>query len=150
VTGWPKYESHWPKYEIHKIVQAAMIVRIDEIERNPGTKHVIAVWVKPADDAPEERFEPTHRWMLDMARVGGYALLFRDGFKSISRGHAFEEVYRRCGAGESHLRGALAECRDQFREYERQHLAKEPPDTAKATTNAVFAELCESALGMTP
>lgn len=87
--------TEWPYYESHKVVQAAKIVRVEEIERNSGTTHVVAIWVKPSDDAPEERFQPTHQSMHDVARVGGWAMLYPDGFKSISPAKAFEEGYTR-------------------------------------------------------
>lgn len=57
------------------------------------------------------------------------------------------------------LEGALEQCRDKFREYERLHLAKVRPVTitgkelapnteavAKARANAAMAEMCEAAL----
>lgn len=45
------------------------------------------------------------------------------------------------------FRSAIADCARQFRDYERQHLAKTPPDTVKAETNATFAAMCEGLLG---
>lgn len=45
------------------------------------------------------------------------------------------------------LRFALSVCAAQFRRYERDHLAKTPPDDAKAIRNADMALFAESALG---
>lgn len=44
------------------------------------------------------------------------------------------------------LVSVIQACEAQFRFYAEQHLAKEPPDEAKARTNAEFVELCRSAL----
>lgn len=44
------------------------------------------------------------------------------------------------------LRQAIAQCAVQFRSYEQQHLAKTPPDVAKAETNATYAAMCEALL----
>lgn len=90
--------SDWPKYESHKIVQAAMIVRV---ERNhAGGKIVQAIWARPVGAelgaAPAEQFEPSVPDMAEKAEVGGYAVLYSDGFKSISPKQAFEDGYTRC------------------------------------------------------
>lgn len=48
-----------------------------------------------------------------------------------------------------HVRGlveALEKCRAQFRFYVDQHLAKSPPDYAKAETNRDFVRVCDAAL----
>lgn len=45
---------------------------------------------------------------------------------------------------------ALAACIFTFRDYERQHLAKTPPDVAKAERNAAAAKMCEDALAASP
>lgn len=37
-------------------------------------------------------------------------------------------------------------CHDKFRDYEKLHLAKTPPDFEKARVNCMMAELCEDAL----
>ncbi len=44
------------------------------------------------------------------------------------------------------IEDALRQAHAQFLYYERQHLAKEPPDTVKAQTNKNFADICERAL----
>lgn len=44
------------------------------------------------------------------------------------------------------LRTALGESAARFREYERLHMEKEPPDTLKAGRNRDMALMCERAL----
>lgn len=44
------------------------------------------------------------------------------------------------------LKNTLRQAGEQFRKYERLHLAKEPPDTDKADVNADMAENCEEAV----
>lgn len=85
--------SEWPRYESHKVVQAAKIVGI---ERDEATDAKI-IWVRPAgeefDNHPIERFEPTVAAMAEKAEVGGWAMLYSDGFKSISPERQFDEGY---------------------------------------------------------
>lgn len=82
--------SNWPKYESHKIVQALPICRVDR--RDDGK---IFITVRHEDDTKEE-FEPTVPGMAEKAEVGGYAMLYPDGFKSISPAKQFEEGYTLC------------------------------------------------------
>lgn len=79
----------WTRYTSHKVVQAAPISEIAEIN---GKLHVL---VKPYDDHTVVRFEPTEPAMLAHAEVGGYAVIYADGFKSISPKQVFEEGYTR-------------------------------------------------------
>lgn len=83
----------WPKYESHKVVQAAKIVGV---ERKGG---VIVIWVRPAgqefDSHGIDQFIPTVPGMADKAEVGGWAMLYPDGFKSISPEKQFDEGYTR-------------------------------------------------------
>lgn len=44
------------------------------------------------------------------------------------------------------LTSSLQQCASQFRFYEQSHNSKTPPDTHKAETNRMMAELCEEAL----
>jgi hypothetical protein len=77
--------TDWPEYESHKVVRAAKIV---DITRTPDDELVI--WV---GDYPYERFGPTVDAMAEKAEIGGYAVVYPDGFKSISPAKAFEEGY---------------------------------------------------------
>jgi hypothetical protein len=47
------------------------------------------------------------------------------------------------------LQNQLTRAADQFRFYERLHLAKEPADTDKASANAAMAEQCEEVVRAT-
>ncbi len=89
--------SNWPRYESHKIVQAAKIVSIAD-----GV-----IYVDPHGSAEPEVFEPSVDGMAAKAEVGGYAILYPDGFKSISPAKAFEEGYTRAEPNAAEL-GAAA------------------------------------------
>jgi hypothetical protein len=90
--------TDWPKYESHKIVQAARIILVD---RDP-TGIVIMVDPDPNSGNPNlpqsatgtcERFEPTMPEMAKNAQVGDWAMLYPDGYKSISPRKQFEGGY---------------------------------------------------------
>lgn len=74
--------TDWPKYESHKIVQAMPITGI-----TPDGIVLVG--------ARHEPFHPTEPAMAARAEVGGYAVLYADGFKSVSPKKAFEEGYTR-------------------------------------------------------
>jgi hypothetical protein len=81
--------TDWPEYESHKVVRAAKIVKIEEI---PGIGTGRVITVDPGDHI-WERFEPNLANMP--AKVGDWAMLYPDGYKSISPAKAFEEGYTR-------------------------------------------------------
>lgn len=83
--------TDWPEYESHKVVRAAKITRI--VTNDAG--EIIDLVVLPEDGVTRERFMPTEPAMLKRAEVDGYAMLYPDGFKSISPAKAFEEGYTR-------------------------------------------------------
>lgn len=85
-------ECAWPQYESHKVVQAARIVGIARDDDDN-----IVLWVRPdGDDTRDlERFDTTVKAMMAQAMVGGYAMRYPDGFKSVSPEKAFEEGYTR-------------------------------------------------------
>lgn len=74
--------SDWPKYESHKIVQALPITGI-----TPAGVVLVG--------AGHEPFHPTEPAMAARAEVGGYAVLYADGYKSVSPKNAFEDGYKR-------------------------------------------------------
>jgi hypothetical protein len=87
----------WPVYESHKVVWAARIVAV---QRNHGGGRIVEkIWVRPDgpnhDSKPSEEFWPSVNEMAEKAEVGGYAVVYPDGFKSISPQKAFEEGYTR-------------------------------------------------------
>ena len=78
----------WTKYRSHKVIEAAPIC---EIVEHGGT---LSILVKPhGDDGPIERFVPTEEAIILRAQIGGYAVRYPDGYKSISPKAAFEEGY---------------------------------------------------------
>jgi hypothetical protein len=70
--------SNWQKYESHKVVIAGVITEITSDER---------LFVG------DELFEPTEPSMAKRASVGWYAVIYKDGFKSVSPWATFEEGY---------------------------------------------------------
>jgi len=78
----------WPRYQSYKIVHAAKIVRVSEDDE--GRKYLV---VAPTEGA-EEPFHTTELAMMDRAEVGGYAVVYHDGFRSVSPAEAFETGYR--------------------------------------------------------
>lgn len=81
--------SLWPCFVSHKTVKAAPIAFIVE---GGG---VLSILVKPYGDDRVERFEPTEPAMIARAEVGGYAVVYEDGFKSVSPKAPFEAGYTR-------------------------------------------------------
>lgn len=79
----------WPQYESHKVVRAAQIKAFDVT----AGERVCAMVDNPADEVLFEKFNPTVAEMLDRAEIGDWAILYDDGFKSISPAKAFEEGY---------------------------------------------------------
>lgn len=74
--------SNWPKYVSHKEVQAMPITGITP-------DGIILV------GAAHEPFAPTVTEMTRLAEVGGYAVIYDDGYKSVSPKAAFEKGYVR-------------------------------------------------------
>lgn len=84
--------SNWPHYESHKIVQAAKIVSI--VDNADGRRTIM---VRPENSYEAEPFEPTVPEMGVKAELGGWGVLYPDGFKSISPEKAFESGYTKVG-----------------------------------------------------
>lgn len=72
----------WPRYTSHKTVQAMPITGItpDGVVL-VGSRH--------------EPFHPTEPAMSARAEPGGYAVIYEDGYRSISPKDAFESGYTR-------------------------------------------------------
>jgi hypothetical protein len=81
--------TDWPEYESHKVVRAAEIVAI--INQQPGAGRIIMV--QPEEGDPVEQFRPDLDNMP--ANIGDFAMLYPDGYKSISPRKAFDEGYTR-------------------------------------------------------
>jgi hypothetical protein len=84
--------SDWPKYDSHKVVQAAKIV---SIQRTPDGRTIEHLVVLPDNGGPPEHFMPTQAGMESRVGIGDYAILYLDGFKSVSPAKPFEEGYTR-------------------------------------------------------
>lgn len=82
--------TDWPEYESHKVVRAAKIVAIQTQDGD-----VTNLVVEPTEGAEHEYFMPTERVMAMRAKVGDRAMLYPDGFRSVSPAKAFEEGYIR-------------------------------------------------------
>lgn len=85
--------TDWPKYESHKVVQAAKIVRL-EYRGKDASSGILRIYVDPGNTA-EEEFWPSEIGMMQRAEVGGWAMLYPDGFKSLSPKKVFEDGYTR-------------------------------------------------------
>jgi hypothetical protein len=81
--------TDWPKYESHKIVQAAPIHEIVDA----GGK--LCILVKPYDDHTVEAFHPTEPGMVARCAAGDYAMVYRDGYRSVCPKKEFEDGYTR-------------------------------------------------------
>lgn len=84
--------DEWPEYESHKVVRAAKIVAVVFGGPDGEPIHVI---VEYDGGTGQQVFVPTVPEMLKKAEIGGYAMLYPDGFKSVSPAKAFEEGYTR-------------------------------------------------------
>lgn len=62
------------------------------------------------------------------------------------RAEAAESALSASKAREEALVEGLNQCAQQFEFYEQQHMAKSPPDLAKAETNGKMAALCRALL----
>ena len=76
--------TDWPSYESHKIVKALPVVA-------RGLRELVV----QHEDGTRELFEPNLGGMAERAQIGDYAILYPDGFKSVSPRKAFEEGYTR-------------------------------------------------------
>ena len=83
--------SEWPKYESHKVVRAAKIVN----QERDASGNVIAVEIV-LPDGTKEWFKATVPDMTARATMGDWAMVYPDGFKSISPAKAFEDGYTPC------------------------------------------------------
>jgi hypothetical protein len=79
--------KEWPQYQSHKVVRAVRILSntLDEYGQ------VVSLTV----DGPNgwEQFIPTEPAMMARAQIGGFAVLYPDGYKSVSPAREFEQGY---------------------------------------------------------
>lgn len=81
----------WPHYECHKVVAAGIIV---DIVHNFAMVGDTTLMVAPYDDIRAvEPFWPSEPAMAARAEIGGYAVIYEDGYRSVSPKAAFEAGY---------------------------------------------------------
>lgn len=81
--------SEWPKYQSHKTILA---MQIHSIGKKTSEDTATVLFVGPNGMEP---FVPNEPAMADKASVGDYAVIYSDGYKSVSPKKAFEEGYTR-------------------------------------------------------
>lgn len=89
-------ERQLPEYECHKKVWALKIAKIEPVRADdPNAENDGSAWITPV----EEGYAP---FIVDYAymskhkpQVGGYYVVYADGYKSWSPAAAFEEEYTR-------------------------------------------------------
>ena len=83
-----------PKYRCHKVVHALKIAEIERHnEHDPNAETDGSAMLTPADTryAP---FRVDHDYMWKhKPEIGGYYVVYRDGYKSFSPAEAFEDGY---------------------------------------------------------
>lgn len=82
--------SDWPEYVSHKVVRAAKIVN----QERDASGTVISVEVE-LPDGSKEWCAATVPAMTEKAQIGDWAMLYPDGFRSISPAKQFEDGYVR-------------------------------------------------------
>jgi hypothetical protein len=80
----------WPRYECRKVVSAAVIT---QVVLNPAEPAFISLMVDPYGDGRTEFFFPNEQWMARVAEVGGYAVIYEDGFRAVACKAVFEAAY---------------------------------------------------------
>lgn len=77
----------WPQWRSHKVVHATPIIGVDE---NAEPR---ALYVDPTNSGTGSQFIPTQDGMEKRAGVGDYAMIYRDGFRSVCPKQEFEDGY---------------------------------------------------------
>lgn len=96
-------KDHLPHYRSHKVVQAGKIVKLDsaypalesDIEKKHAFVSVEAPWLDAdGDTASVLVFPVAPDWIMNRhAYVGGYFVVYDDGYTSFSPAEAFESGY---------------------------------------------------------
>lgn len=82
-----------PKYKCHKEVWALKIKAIKQPEEFK-TAYPQGYWIIVPEDESYAPIEVTHDYMVKHhAQVGGYYVVYEDGYKSYSPASAFESGY---------------------------------------------------------
>lgn len=77
----------WPQWRSHKVVHATPIIGVDE---NADPR---ALYVDPTNSGTGSQFIPTQEGMEKRAGVGDYAIIYRDGYRSVCPKQEFEDGY---------------------------------------------------------
>ena len=94
----PQTQAEMPRYQCHKKVWALKIATImpdSTLAQREGRETTGGSWIEPADTgfAP---FQVTAEYVKKHApEVGGYYVVYADGYKSYSPAKAFEDGYTR-------------------------------------------------------
>lgn len=85
-----------PRYKCHKEVWALKIKDIQQAPANQEALHTAGDWVITPEDDGYAPFPVGDDWYVKHnPRVGGYFVVYADGYKSYSPAKAFEEGYSR-------------------------------------------------------
>lgn len=91
-------QSEMPKYQSHKKVWALKIAKIDkdiDLAKAEDRETDGSALITPADEGYGE-FKVDHEYMRKHnPEVGGYYVVYTDGYKSFSPAKAFEDGYTR-------------------------------------------------------
>lgn len=93
VLGLGKMMGDWSRYRSQKLVQAAQIVEIRFSYSGPPELYV-GVGRRLMDYRLEE-FVPSEPAMAARAKIGDYAVIYKDGYRGISPMRVFEDGYAR-------------------------------------------------------
>lgn len=87
MSGQAEVGHDWPQWRSHKVVHATPIIGVDE---NASPR---ALYVDPTNSGTGSQFIPTQEGMEKRAGVGDYAMIYRDGFRSVCPKQEFEDGY---------------------------------------------------------
>lgn len=89
-----KTDSEMPRYKCHKEVWA---LKIKVVEQSPADHvHPGGSWIITPADEGYAPFVVGHEWYSKHSpQVGGYYVVYQDGYKSYSPAEAFESGYTR-------------------------------------------------------
>lgn len=82
--------SDWPRYESHKTVHAKPIMGVipaDSVHGHP------VLYLDDPSAVPPAIFSPSVPAVADRAKAGDYAVVYRDGYRSVCPAKEFEDGY---------------------------------------------------------
>lgn len=85
-----------PRYKCHKEVWALKIKDVQQAPANQEALHVGGDWIITPEDEGFASFPVGHEWYTKhKPEVGGYYVVYKDGYRSYSPAKAFEDGYTR-------------------------------------------------------